>query len=155
MKLYALAALSLVFLFWTARQETTQRTQHTTEAKLVRLANEWSEATNKKDRKKLDELMAPEFALYAWNGKLLAPRPVWLDNLFSHITIEKKRCLTSPPEYMAISQSLLPKAIGLALSTVSTSTKNASSLTPGACAMAGGELLQERAIAPTDSAAEC
>lgn len=90
MKLDALAALSLVFLFWTARQETTQRTQHTTEAKLVRLANEWSEATNKKDRKKLDELMAPEFALYAWNGKLLAPRPVWLDNLFSHITIEKK-----------------------------------------------------------------
>jgi hypothetical protein len=89
MKVYALAALSLVFLFWTARQETTQKTQYTTEAELVRLANQWTEAINQKDRTKLDELMAPEYALYAWNGKLLAPRPVWLDNLFSHITIEK------------------------------------------------------------------
>jgi ketosteroid isomerase-like protein len=89
MKLYSLAALSLAFLLWTGQQESTQRSQYTAETKLVGLANEFAEATNKKDRKKLDELMAPEYALYAWNGKLLAPRPVWLDNLFSHITIEK------------------------------------------------------------------
>jgi uncharacterized protein DUF4440 len=59
------------------------------ETMLVALANEWTEAINRKDREKLDELMAPEYALYAWNGKLLGSRPQWLDNLFSHITIEK------------------------------------------------------------------
>ena len=90
MRLYSLAALSVALLFWTARQGATQTTQDTTETKLVALANEWTEAINRKDREKLDELMAPEYALYAWDGKLLASRPVWLDNLFSHITIEKK-----------------------------------------------------------------
>lgn len=40
-----------------------------TERKLVALANQWTEAINGKDAKKLDELMAPEYALYAWNGK--------------------------------------------------------------------------------------
>ena len=97
MRLYSLAALSLVFLLWTARQKTTQATQDTTESKLVALANEWTEAINRKDRKKLDELMSPEFALYAWNGKMLASRPVWLDNLFSHIRIEKKTPIDFAP----------------------------------------------------------
>src|SRR5689334_20708939 len=55
MRLYSLAALSLVFLFWTAQQKTTQATQYTTETKLVALANEWTEAINRKDRKRLDE----------------------------------------------------------------------------------------------------
>ena len=77
MRLYSLAALSLVSLFWTAQQKTTHATRDTTETKLVALANEWTEAINRKDRKKLDELMSPEYALYAWNGKMLASRPVW------------------------------------------------------------------------------
>lgn len=59
------------------------------EGKLVALTNEWTEAINSRDRAKLDELMAPDYALYSWNGKLLAPRSQWLDNLFTHITIEK------------------------------------------------------------------
>src|SRR6266496_5520111 len=97
MRLYSLAALSLVFLFWTAQQKTTQATQYTTETKLVALTNEWTEAINRKDRKTLDELMSPEYALYAWNGKMLASRPVWLDNLFSHITIEKNTLIDLAP----------------------------------------------------------
>jgi len=55
----------------------------------VALSNKWAEAVNKKDRKELDELMSLDFALYAWNGKLLVDRSKWLDNLFAHITIEK------------------------------------------------------------------
>jgi hypothetical protein len=29
----------------------------------------------------MEALMAPEFALYRWNGEVLAPRAPWLDNL--------------------------------------------------------------------------
>ena len=61
----------------------------TAEKELVALTNDWTEAINSRNREKLDELMSPEYALYAWNGKMAASRSVWLDNLFSHITIEK------------------------------------------------------------------
>jgi hypothetical protein len=71
MRLYSLAALLVALLFWTARQGATQTTQDATETKLVALANEWTEAINRKDREKLDELMAPEYALYAWDGKII------------------------------------------------------------------------------------
>jgi len=89
MKSSIVAALSLASLLWAGQQESTPKTQYTEETKLVGLTNEWTEAINKRDRKKLDQLMAPEYALYKWNGKLGAARPVWLDNLFSHITIEQ------------------------------------------------------------------
>jgi hypothetical protein len=61
----------------------------TDESRLVTLANKWTEAINSKDREKLDELMAPDYALNTWNGKVLVPRSRWMDNLFTHITIEK------------------------------------------------------------------
>lgn len=88
MRLY-LALLFAALLLGTVREAVSQTIRPSKEAKLVALTNEWTEAINKKDRQKLEQLMAPEYALYAWNGKLLAPRAVWLDNLFSHITIEK------------------------------------------------------------------
>ena len=60
-----------------------------TQTQLIALTNQWTGAINAKDREKLDELMAADYALHAWNGRLLAPRSKWLDNLFTHITIEK------------------------------------------------------------------
>ena len=59
------------------------------QVKLVALANKWTEAISNKDREKLDQLMAPEYALNTWDGKVLVPRSKWMDNLFTHITIEK------------------------------------------------------------------
>jgi ketosteroid isomerase-like protein len=56
-------------------------------AELVALTNAWTNAINSKDRSKLDELMAPDYALYGWNGELLAPRAEWMDNLFNHLKI--------------------------------------------------------------------
>ena len=37
---------------------------------------------NSKDYTKLEALMAPEYALYRWNGELMAPRTDWLDFLY-------------------------------------------------------------------------
>ena len=59
------------------------------EAVLVSLTNSWTDAINTKDRAKLDELMAPEYALYGWSGEVWAPRSQWLDNLFHHIKIRE------------------------------------------------------------------
>jgi hypothetical protein len=42
-----------------------------------------SDAMNAKDHAKLEALMAPEFALYRWNGELAAPRPDWLNFLYN------------------------------------------------------------------------
>jgi ketosteroid isomerase-like protein len=67
-------------------------------AKLVVLTNEWTDAINKRDRQKLDALMASDFALYHWNGKLAAPRSQWLDNLFNHIKIEKNTLTDLAPQ---------------------------------------------------------
>jgi len=57
----------------TSQQKETQThlAVHTVEARLVALSNKWAEAVNKKDRKELDELMSPDFALYASNGKFV------------------------------------------------------------------------------------
>jgi ketosteroid isomerase-like protein len=57
-------------------------------AELVTLTNTWTEAINAKDHAKLEALMAPEFALYRWDGEVLAARPLWLDNL-DHIAIKE------------------------------------------------------------------
>jgi beta-alanine degradation protein BauB len=56
--------------------------------KLVALTNDWTEAINRKDRSKLEELMAPDYALYKWDGELRTPRAEWLDNLINHVTIK-------------------------------------------------------------------
>jgi ketosteroid isomerase-like protein len=67
---------------------TGQVNQDSKSAELVALTNDWMEAINKKDRSKLEALMAPDYALYGWNGELWAPRSVWLDNLYHHIEIQ-------------------------------------------------------------------
>jgi hypothetical protein len=59
-----------------------------TSAELVNLTKTWTDAINARDHVKLEALMAPEFALYRWNGEVLAPRPQWLDNL-DHIEIKE------------------------------------------------------------------
>jgi ketosteroid isomerase-like protein len=56
---------------------------------LVTLTNAWTDAINTKDRARLDELMAPEYAHYGWSGELWAPRSQWLDNLFNHVKIRE------------------------------------------------------------------
>src|SRR5580698_5098983 len=50
-------------------------------AELVALTKAWTDAINAKDHAKLDALMAPEFALYAWKGEVWAHRSPWLDSL--------------------------------------------------------------------------
>jgi ketosteroid isomerase-like protein len=52
-------------------------------AELVTSTKAWTDAMNAKDHAKLEALMAPEFALYRWNGELAAPRPDWLDFLYT------------------------------------------------------------------------
>jgi len=66
--------------------------------KLVALTNEWTDAINSRNRQRLDALMAPDFALYHWNGELAAPRLQWLDNLFNHIKIQKNTLTDSAPQ---------------------------------------------------------
>jgi len=40
----------------------------------VTLTNAWNDAINAKDHAKLEALMAPEFALFGWNGEQWRPR---------------------------------------------------------------------------------
>lgn len=51
-------------------------------AELVTLTKDWADAMNAKDHTKLEALIAPEFALYRWNGERMAPRSDWLDFLY-------------------------------------------------------------------------
>lgn len=67
-------------------------------AKLIALTKEWTDAINGRNRQKLDALMASDFALYHWNGKLGAPRLQWLDNLFNHIKISKNTLTDAAPQ---------------------------------------------------------
>jgi hypothetical protein len=71
-----------------ASQPASQAAPDAASAELVTLTNSWTDAINAKDHAKLEALMAPEFALYRWNGEVLAPRPRWLDNL-DHIQIKE------------------------------------------------------------------
>ena len=41
----------------------------TASVELVTLTKVWTDAMNAKDHAKLEALMAPEFALYRWNGE--------------------------------------------------------------------------------------
>jgi ketosteroid isomerase-like protein len=91
-----LLVVLLVFLFYASplqpQKSTSQPPAQTgpdaASAEIVALTNSWNDAINAKDHAKLEALMAPEFALYGWNGKVLAPRPRWLDNL-DHIQIKE------------------------------------------------------------------
>ena len=61
------------------------------EAELVSLTNAWTDAINGKNRSKLEELMAPDFALHAWDGSWHVERARWLENLFEHLHIAAYR----------------------------------------------------------------
>jgi ketosteroid isomerase-like protein len=71
-----------------ASQRALQAGLDTASAELVTLTTSWTNAVNAKDYAKLESLMAPEFALYRWNGEVNARRPDWLDNL-DHIEIKE------------------------------------------------------------------
>jgi hypothetical protein len=64
-------------------------TSSTVEAQLVSLSDAWTEAINGKNRSKLEELMASDFALHAWDDSWCVERANWLENLFAHIDIEE------------------------------------------------------------------
>lgn len=57
------------------------------EAELVSLTNAWTDAILAKDQARLDALMAPDFALHAWEGGPDVPRARWLENLLQHLNI--------------------------------------------------------------------
>ena len=86
-----------------ASQPTPQAGLDAGSAELVTLTKAWTEAINAKDRAKLEELMAPEFALYGWNGELWSPRSQWLDNLFNHMELKESAWTT---------RELAPKVYG-------------------------------------------
>jgi ketosteroid isomerase-like protein len=65
-----------------ANQAAAQATQDTASAALVTLTKTWTDAMNAKDHEKIEQLVAPEFALYRWNGELMSQRPDWLDFLY-------------------------------------------------------------------------
>ncbi len=64
-----------------ASQPASQPGPDAASAELVTLTNAWTDAINANDRAKLEEFLAPEFALYAWSGKLWTTRSPWLDNV--------------------------------------------------------------------------
>ncbi|MGD0544830.1 MAG: nuclear transport factor 2 family protein [Candidatus Acidiferrales bacterium] len=64
-----------------AAQTAAQASPDAASVELVTLTNTWTDAINAKDHAKLETLMAPEFALYRWNGEVLSHRAQWLDNL--------------------------------------------------------------------------
>jgi hypothetical protein len=91
-----LLAVFLILLFcmspaWpqkSASQPSSQARLDTASAELATLTIAWTEAINTKDRVKLEALLAPEFALYGWNGGLWAPRSQWLD-FINHTRIKE------------------------------------------------------------------
>ncbi|MGD0305788.1 MAG: nuclear transport factor 2 family protein [Candidatus Acidiferrales bacterium] len=76
-----LFSTSLLSIQNPASQSPPQSNPDAVSAELVTLTNSWTDAINAKDHAKLETLMAPEFALYRWNGEVLAPRPDWLEFL--------------------------------------------------------------------------
>jgi hypothetical protein len=62
-----------------------------TEMELVSLTSARIEAINTRNRTKLEELMAPDFALQGWDGSWRVERAKWLENLLTHIDIAEYR----------------------------------------------------------------
>ena len=69
----------------------TSPTAGSLETELVSLTNQWTDAIRAKERSKLDTLMAPDFALYGWDGSWHVERARWLENLFQSIDIAEYR----------------------------------------------------------------
>src|SRR3546814_8784369 len=61
-----------------------------TSAKLEKLSTQWMDSMLRKDKVRLEELMAPEFVLHTAHPTYPeTPREMWLDNLFNHLVIDK------------------------------------------------------------------
>src|SRR5215203_5683543 len=67
--------------------ETFFENDSSSEAEIKRLSKLWMDAMLRHDSTLLNELMAPEYRLQRWDGKVLAYRAAWLDNLFHNIKI--------------------------------------------------------------------
>jgi hypothetical protein len=65
-----------------ASQAAVQARPSTASTELVALTKTWTDAMNAKDHAKIEQLVAPEFALYRWNGELMSQRQDWLDFLY-------------------------------------------------------------------------
>jgi hypothetical protein len=145
-----LTAVFLVFLFnlsplqpqKSASQPAAPAARYAASAELVTLTNTWTDAINAKDHAKLEALLAPEFALYRWNGEVLSHRPQWLDNL-DHIKIKEYTVRMSAREPTANLPWSLPFALGPVLGPVPTATlpsiTNQSWWTPGAAPTESGK----------------
>src|SRR3546814_1278610 len=60
-----------------------------TSAKLEKLSTQWMDSMLRKDKVRLEELMAPEFVLHTAHPTYPeTPREMWLDNLFNHLVID-------------------------------------------------------------------
>src|SRR3546814_5519563 len=59
-------------------------------SKLEKLSTQWMDSMLRKDKVRLEELMAPEFVLHTAHPTYPeTPREMWLDNLFNHLVIDK------------------------------------------------------------------
>jgi ketosteroid isomerase-like protein len=86
----SLALLLAVPVSLNAQEVTHSKTASSaTEVELVSLTNSWTEAINAKNWPKLNELMAPEFALHGWDDSCQVGRAKWLENLFNVIEISE------------------------------------------------------------------
>jgi ketosteroid isomerase-like protein len=90
-----LLAVSLVLLLYLSPGRAQQPSSPHAEAglgtvsdELVTLTKAWTDAMIAKDHARLEALVAPEFALYRWNGEVMTQRPDWLDFLY-HTEIEE------------------------------------------------------------------
>src|SRR3546814_1213906 len=60
-----------------------------TSAKLEKLSTQLMDSMLRKDKVRLEELMAPEFVLHTAHPTYPeTPREMWLDNLFNHLVID-------------------------------------------------------------------
>lgn len=59
----------------------------TAAVELKRLSKLWMEAMLHHDSTLLNELMSPDYRLQRWDGKVMANRALWLQNLFQQIKI--------------------------------------------------------------------
>ena len=61
-----------------------------TSAELEKLSTQWMDSMLRKDKARLEELMAPEFVLHTAHPTYPeTPRGMWLDNLFNHLEIDR------------------------------------------------------------------
>jgi ketosteroid isomerase-like protein len=59
----------------------------TTIRELERLSKVWMDAMLRHDSTMLNDFLGAEYRLQRWDGKVMAYRAIWLDNLYHHIKI--------------------------------------------------------------------